>query len=186
MTLAAMSVRLKQTDPNIHRAVLLEGTRYAEEKLQNREPDFKITIPKSPPTFERFVARASVQVVFRVISRRLKSRWENTPSFARLRGHYVNRTGRYTERQHQGNLRWQETVSYRTEAVMRIASIFERGAARFISPTGTQPILSESEARQWVIKLKTPNHIAYAILAFYQSMTPRQLKELMREAKNNL
>jgi hypothetical protein len=189
MTLAAMSVRLKKTAPNIYRAVLLEGTKYTEEKIQNRDVNFAITIPKRPPTFARFLARASIPVVFQVILRRLRTRWKATPKVIILGDHYVDRAGRYGELQHRGNLRWQQTIHYRTQAVLRVASIIEKGADRFVNPLGgvlsvqTYPTLTPSQARQLVLKLKTPVRVTHALLGFYQRMTPRQLKELIRESK---
>ncbi len=177
MTLAAAIARLQMTEPTIHRALLLGGEEYA----------------KKPPTFQRLIARASVSVLYNAVLKRLKKRWNIVPnSDYFLRSHYVSHKRRYGESQRAGNRRRQSMVQHRTKQVLNVASIFEQKMKKYIKPAGDVlqngnfPTVTESLARQWVVRLKTPAAIAQQLFAYHSRMSPRQFKELLGEAKREL
>jgi hypothetical protein len=193
MTLAAAMTRLRMTEPTIHRALLLGGEDYASARIEGRNVEFKIKIPKKPPTFQRVIARASVSVLYNAVLKRLTKNWNIVPnSDYFLRSHYVSHKRRYGESQRAGNRRRQSIVQHRTEQLMKIASIFEQKMKKYIKSSGDLlqsanfPTVTESRARQWVVRLKTPAAIAQQLFAYHSRMSPRQFKELLREAKREL
>ena len=175
MFLAAL-LCVREYQPRHYSALATATLKYLREMIETGGAEYRVSKPRGPKEFWEWMGGPEVAAAHTEIVRRLKAVWSAKPEIAALPDRDAAEQlfvfkARGSEAHRARNLLHQGRMRDRVVAIRTVS----------LEVMGTE--ISDSTARRWLKKFKTPAGLSHMILANALKRTPRKVQDLIRQGR---